>query len=153
MLFLIFLYLLQIRNEYREAFNYYSYTQVNSGMFIYAFDSYYEKYNTFPKNIEGLNLELFFLDRFKRNENSQTYFLDPFSKNRSNYSYFPKWDNEHSRVIGFKLVSSGIDGKINSTNSNIWESNDADLFYTTLEFSLWTYFFGSKDILCLEQHR
>jgi hypothetical protein len=91
-------------------------------------------------------------------------FMDPFSKDNDLLYYLPLFDTNYSNVIGFAVVSSGIDGKRDFQSNSpliIEDLYNQDAFYNTITnmpgvyqgdftdtvFSLNDYLFGKKDLL------
>lgn len=151
-----------IRHNFKEQLNHFQlYNDEVFNEYCLAYDYYFEEYFQYPNYKE--ELENFY------KENQEDYiptlkniFHDPFSHDKPDLLYVPLYSRISKMREGFAIISTGIDGKINSFFKDttyiddvkqidfynvVNDPDNPSVFLADTVFNLYDYFFGRKDLL------
>jgi hypothetical protein len=152
----------RIQHNYKEQLNYYQ--LFHDGVFneyCLIYDYYFDEYFRYPYDKE--ELEIFFkMNQEDYFQTLKTIFHDPFSQDKSDILYVPLYSRISKMREGFAIISTGIDGEINSFfkdttyiddikeiefYNDINDPDNPSFFLADTVFNLYDYFFGRKDLL------
>lgn len=114
-------------------------------IFYSILSNYYNRNQQYPKSI---NEDL--INKEQSNDLQKQFkilFNDPFSKNEL-YNYIP-FKNDSGLIVGYCLLSSGADGKINNkiTKPLLLKDINTIKLYKSNSFNYIDFYIGKKDLL------
>lgn len=131
--------------------------ELNSGLIQTGLlDEYYVKKGEYPSELYQSDslYEFIYNNRTQLDDELQAvekrFLIDPFSKEGDYYYYLPIYSRQNGLREGFKLLSAGLDGKIDNKmkNDSIFEDDKIELnLYEGIVFNPIDLFLGKKDYL------